>query len=279
MNETETPTVPSKQFLKEYYERSNIVSDQRTEFLRYTLEFTNVGMMLENDREFNTFTRWIEKSRYDIKNLNHFVWNAIIYNEFTAAYKYSKDRNYVYGRIYHYLNLLQTFIKHELNLNKSYHHHIEQRSLRSHNRSRKSFLNETYIFKLRYNGDMLYNKSIKKLIGNPKNSNEEISLESNLKSYNFFCDWMTGYLHAEYAKQTNVIINKILHQGFSEFYNMKRQYPSNQIFIRTYDVVKNALLAYWSTNNRNSCRTMLLKLYIEFKSAMNTTQKRKRRTL
>ena len=69
MNETETPTVPSKQFLKEYYERSNIVSDQRTEFLRYTLEFTNVGMMLENDREFNIFTRWIEESRHDMKIL------------------------------------------------------------------------------------------------------------------------------------------------------------------------------------------------------------------
>ena len=90
---------------------------------------------------------------------------------------------------------------------------------------------------------------------------------------------MTEYLHAEYAKQTNVIINKILNGGFSEFYNMKRRHPSNQIFIRTYDVVKDALLAYWSTNNRNACRNMLLKLYIEFKSAMNTTQKRKRRTL
>ena len=58
---------------------------------------------------------------------------------------------------------------------------------------------------------MLYNKSINKLIGNPNTiSNEENNLESNLKSYIFFCDWMTGYLHAEYAKQTNVIINKIL---------------------------------------------------------------------
>ena len=277
MNETETPTVPSKQFLKEYYERSNI-SDQ-TEFLQYTLELTNVGMMLENHHEFSIFTTWIEKTGND-NNFNYYVWNVIIWNEFRAAFKYANDRNYVYGRIYHYLNLLQKFIKHELNLNKSYHHHIEQRSLRSHNnRSHKSFLNETYIFKLRYNGDMLYNKSIKKLIGNPNTTNEENSLESNLKSYNFFCDWMTGYLHAEYAKQTYVIINKILHQGFYEFYNMKRQYPSNQIFIHTYDVVKNALLAYWSTNNIRECRIILSKLYIEFKSAMNTTQKRKRRTL
>ena len=128
MNETETPTVPSKQFLRQYYERSDIlyINDHRTEFLQYTLELTNVGMMLENDHEFTNLTRWIEESRKDIKILKYYVWNAIIVEEFRKAYTYAKHRNYVYGRIYHYLNLLQTFIKHELNLNKSYHHHIEQ---------------------------------------------------------------------------------------------------------------------------------------------------------
>ena len=82
-------------------------------------------MMLENSQEFLTFAIWISKT----SESNTF--NSYISDEFTRAFEYAKGRNYVYGRIYHYLNLLQEFIKHELNLNKSYHHHVQQRSLQS----------------------------------------------------------------------------------------------------------------------------------------------------
>ena len=261
----ETPTVPSKQFLFKYNNHKIIVQN-KTEFLQYFLQLTNVGMMLENSQEFLTFAIWISKT------LESNTLNSYISDEFTRAFEYAKGRNYVYGRIYHYLNLLQEFIKHELHLNKSYHHHIVQRS---HNRSHKSFLNEPYIFKLRYNGDMLYNKSIKKLIGNPKNIKDESkfdynSLGGNLKTYNFVCGWLKQYLDAEFIDdRTDIQISNILNDGLSLFYNLKRQYTSNKIFIKTYVVLKDALLSYWSTNtinNRQTCRIMLAKLYDEFKS-------------
>ena len=224
-------------------------------------------MMLENSQEFLTFAIWISKTSESN------TLNSYISDEFTRAFEYAKGRNYVYGRIYHYLNLLQKFIKHELNLNKSYHHHVQQRSLRS--TSSRTFINQRYVFKLRYDGDMLYNKSIDKLIGNSYRIEDESkfdynSLGGNLKTYNFVCGWLKQYLDAEFIDdRTDIQISNILNDGLSLFYNLKRQYTSNKIFIRTYAVLKNALLSYWSTNtinNRQTCRIMLAKLYDEFKS-------------
>jgi hypothetical protein len=166
----ETPTVPSKQFLIKY-DKHEIILKNKPEFLQYTLELTNVGMMLENSSEFLKFAIWISNT----SRFNDF--NSYISDEFTRAFEYAKGRNYVYGRIYHYLNLLQKFIKHELNLNKSYHHHIEHRSLRS--TSSRTFINQRYVFKLRYDGDMMYDKSIEKLIGNRYRIEDESKFDYN----------------------------------------------------------------------------------------------------
>ena len=81
---------------------------------------------------------------------------------------------------------------------------------------------------------------------------------------------MKQYLDAEFIdERTDIQISNILNDGLSLFYNLKRQYTSNKIFIKTYVVLKDALLSYWSTNtinNRQTCRIMLAKLYDEFKS-------------